>query len=186
MHPHKMLLLLGILGSSLIFLFLLIGYVVNKSDWDILFRLPRAFTISTLILLISSFVMARVLPLYNQERINPLLRSLGITLILGGVFLISQFIGWRELFQSGFEFSGEVSVSYIYILSGIHLFHLIGCLAFLCYQFVQIWKVYRNPVGVLIMVTNPYGKIKMEMLTIYWHFLDISWIVIFLFFLFTF
>jgi len=36
------------------------------------------------------------------------------------------------------------------------------------------------------MVTNPYQRIRLEMLTTYWHFIDILWVGLFFYFLFSF
>jgi len=61
---------------------------------------------------------------------------------------------------------------------------LVAGLAFLCYLLVNTIWVSKDPIRTLIMVTNPYEKIKLQIFVIYWQFLDMLWLVLFFYFLF--
>jgi cytochrome c oxidase subunit 3 len=188
LHPHKMLLYLSIFGSCLIFLFMIIGHISSKPDADdfIRFKFPRAFIVSLVLLLLSSFSISKVLPAYLKDDMKTLKWYLGVTLFLGISFTMSQYIGWYELKQSGIYFSGKAAGSYLYVISGLHILHLAGGLVFLTLMYTHISRIARDPVKTLIMVTNPYERIRIEMLTIYWHFVDIIWVCLFFYFLFSF
>jgi len=82
--------------------------------------------------------------------------------------------------------SGHSSRIYLYIISGLQLIHLLGCLIFLVMALSTAWLARQDPVKNLMIVTDSRNKIKLEILTSYWHFLDISWVLLFLFFLFNF
>ena len=187
LHPHKTLLYLSIFGSSLLFIFLITAYAVRTdTETFINFRFPKAFIVSLVLLLFSSFYISKALTAFRADDMRGLKHSLGITLVLGLAFTISQYVGWYELNQSNIYLSGEVSGSYLYIISGLHVLHLAAGLVFLTMMYTQISNVSRDPVKQLIMITNPYQRIKLEMLTVYWHFVDALWVVLFFYFLFSF
>ena len=191
LHPHKMLLYLAIFGSSLIFLFMLIAFtattnhpVLQDSQGQLL--IPKAFVFSTLVLMLSSFFVSRYKRAFEQEDMKKLRNLLGITVMLGFVFTISQYWGWHQLEQAGHGLSGISSGAYLYIISGLHILHLVGAMFFMTHQFIRISGISNDPVKILIAVTNPYQKMRLEMLTTYWHFMDLLWIGLFLYFLFWF
>ena len=187
LHPHKTLLYLSIFGSSLLFAFLITAYAMRTdADTFINFRFPKAFIVSLVLLLFSSFSISKALAAFREDNMKMLKHSLGITLVLGLAFTISQYVGWYELNQSNIYLSGEVSGSYLYVISGLHVLHLAAGLVFLTMMYTQISNVSRDPVRQLIMITNPYQRIKLEMLTVYWHFVDALWVVLFFYFLFSF
>ncbi len=188
LHPYKMLLYLAMIGSSLIFLFMILGHLTGKLHKDsyISFDFPKAFVVSLVLLLLSSFAMSKVLPAFLKDDMKTLKWYLGVTLFLGISFTLSQYVGWYELKNSGIHFSGKAAGSYLYVITGLHVLHLAGGLVFLTLVYTQISRVARDPVKVLIMVTNPYERMRLEMLTTYWHFIDTAWVILFFYFLFSF
>jgi cytochrome c oxidase subunit III len=187
-HPHLMLIYLTIIGSSLIFLFMIASYTLSKPDntFFINFQFPKSFSVSLVLLLISSFSMSKALPAYERGNIEVLKKALGITLVMGVAFTICQYIGWYELNQSGIYLTGEASGAYLYVISGMHALHLVFGIIFLSTTFFKVMGNAKDPVRMLIMETNPYQKIKLEMLIVYWHYLDVMWVFLFFYFLFSF
>ena len=159
-----------------------------KTDADtfINFRFPKAFIVSLVLLLFSSFSISKALTAFREDDMKALKHALGITLVLGLAFTISQYVGWYELNQANIYLSGQVSGSYLYVISGLHVLHLAAGLVFLTMTYTQVSSITRDPVKQLIMVTNPYQRVKLEMLTVYWHFVDALWVVLFFYFLFSF
>lgn len=184
-----MLLYLAIFGSSIIFAFMLIAFTASYTapgpDEPGLV-MPKAFVFSTLILLFSSYFVTQFLKLYQNEEMKKFRNYLGITIMLGLVFTLSQYWGWHQLDTTGNGLTGMSSGAYLYVISGLHILHLVGGIFFMTYQFIRISRVANDPVKSLIMVTNPYQKMKIQMLVTYWHFLDILWVGLFLYFLFMF
>ncbi len=187
MHPHKMMLMLGILGSSLIFIFLLIAYAVAKPlmPEEVAVPFPKGFVISTLLLLTSSFTISRSVEFFVKEKTKQLKRTLLITLILGFLFSISQFLGWNELSGHNIYNSSREAAVYLYVLSGLHILHVIIGLIYLAYCYILSLKKTTDAVLQLIFFTNPYRKLQLELLTTYWHFIDALWMVLFFYFLFS-
>ncbi len=189
-HPHKMLLYLAMLGSTLVFIFLIFSYTTSQTGTDdfISFKFPKAFIVSLVLLLFSSFSISKVLPAFLADDMKTMKWYLGITLFLGISFTMSQYAGWYELKMSGIYFSGKAAGSYLYLISGLHVLHLAGGLVFLTLMYTQASRAAQEevPVKALIMVTNPHERTRLEMLTTYWHFIDVVWIFLFFYFLFSF
>lgn len=184
LHPYETLLYLGMLGSGLIFLFLVIAFLFSGTNQlsgpDR--RMPVAFLISTFMLILSGYTAAKMRLHYEEENISALESSLRNTFMLGVVFTILQFAGWKELTAMGINFTGLPSGSFLYVLSGIHIFHLLGAMVFAVILLLQLRKTQEDGIRKLILVTNPFEKMRIRLFTVYWHFMDVIWLVLFLLF----
>jgi cytochrome c oxidase subunit III len=184
-HPHKMLMYLFIFGSSLVFLFMILAYSVSTADITG-YTMPKAFIFSAMIMLVSSFFISGIVSAYNEEKIHKVRNSLAITFSLALIFSLCQYIGWQQLKVEGIFFEGKTEAAYLYVISGMHLGLFILAVAFLAVILVESMKVSNDPVKVLIKVTNPYEKIRLEMLNTYWQYLNVLWLVLFFYFLYRF
>ncbi len=137
--------------------------------------MPQVFMYSTAVLFISSITLilasraAKRLQFDNQRRL------LWITLLLGITFLILQLYGLYVLaIKMGVYFvDPNASRSFIYVFCGMHLLHIIAALIVVA---STIRSTYKNTPQ----VKNLY---RMEMTSIFWHFLDIIWIYLYVFLL---
>ena len=188
MHPHQILLYVSMIGSGVIFLFMIVAFTVSRPmQMDFLkLEFPKSFIISTLVLLSSSFTVAKVYPAYQQDDLDEIKKWLGITFLLGILFSVLQFTGWQELQAKNILFNGEKSGAYLYVISGMHVLHMAGVLSFALYLLMEAHNVSKDAVKHLMYATNPYQKIKFKMLNDFWHFVDVLWIVLFVYFLFSF
>lgn len=183
-HPFLTMLYFAMSGSGFLFLFLLVGLTNALAKSGLTnFSLPIFFTISTLVILLSTYFAQKVWQNFLQDEAKPLYQNLIYLLIIGIIFSVSQFIGWRELMQSGVVFTGKAAGSYLYILTGLHILHLAGGLIFTGVQVAHYKHAPTDSVQALILFSNKYEKMKMQFLKDYWHFLDILWVVIFLYLL---
>ena len=176
------------IGSAVIFLFMIVAFTVSKpAQLDFLkIEFPKSFVISTLIILSSSFTVAKVYPAYVKDDLEEVKKWLGITFLLGVLFAVLQFTGWQELQAKNILFNGERSGAYLYVISGMHVLHMVGVIAFALYLLLQANKVSQDAVKHLIYATNPYQKIKFKLLNDFWHFVDVLWILLFIYLLFSF
>lgn len=188
MHPHQILIYVSMIGSAVIFLFMIVAFTVSKpNQLDFLkIEFPKSFFISTLIILSSSFTVARVIPAYEKDDIEEIKKWLGITFLLGILFSVLQFTGWQELQAKNILFNGERTGAYLYVISGMHVLHMAGVIAFALYLLLEAHKVSKDVVKHLMYATNPYQRIKFKMLNDFWHFVDVLWIILFIYFLFSF
>lgn len=188
LHPYETLLYLGMLGSGLIFLFLVFAFVSSgiKQLGGLNPRIPTAFLISTFMLILSGYTATKMKVYYQEENISGLESSLRHTFLLGVIFTILQFAGWRELAAMGINFTGIPSGSFLYILSGIHIFHLSGAMIFAIILLLQLRRTQEDGIRKLILVTNPFEKMRIRLFTVYWHFMDAIWLILFFLFVISF
>jgi cytochrome c oxidase subunit 3 len=188
--PLAVALYLALLAITVIFFVLILAYVAARLRSGVptgLHPLPRYFSLSTIVLVLSSYTMAQAPRLYAQDDLASLARCLGATLLLGCVFAGLQVLGWRELMQLGTPFSGPGSQSsgqFIYLISALHVAHLLGGMLFLLAFLLRVIHNERDAVRTLVFIRNPYYRRQLRLLGTYWHFIDVLWVVLFAVFLF--
>lgn len=185
LHPHKLLMYLFIFGSSMIFLFMMLAYTVSETDIKS-YDMPKAFVISALVMLVSGFSVSKIVPAFKQENISGLRNALAAALILGVVFTCCQYIGWQRLKADGIFLDGKSEAIYLYVISGLHLALYIIAMSYLSIILLEASKAAKDPVKALIKVTNPYEKVKLQMLNSFWQYLTILWLALFFYFLYSF
>jgi cytochrome c oxidase subunit 3 len=174
----KPMLWVSMVSMTMMFAGLTSAYVVSRkrSDW-VSFDLPNAFYISTLLIVLSSitFMLAKYFIKQNNRQLTS--AFLLSTLFLGVGFVFFQFEGFSELLKSGLFFAGAQSTvksSFIYGITIAHLAHVAaGIVVLLAVIFNHFNKKYS--------ATDTLG---LELGAIFWHFVDILWIYLFLFFYF--
>lgn len=176
---YKMLLWFGMVSMFMMFAGLTSAYVVSttRRDWLNDFKLPDAFIISTVVIVLSSitFHMAKT-AMKKGNRSNTTAMLLA-TLVLGIAFVAAQFYGFSQVVESGFYFTGSestVTTSFLYIVTIMHLAHLFAGIIVLL---VVIYNHFKQKY-------TPAQTLGIELGAMFWHFLDILWIYLFLFFYF--
>jgi len=172
----KPMLWVSMISMTMMFAGLTSAYVVSRKrgDW-VSFDLPPAFYTSTILIILSSitFMLAKYFIKRDNQKQTTLF--LVITLLLGIGFVFFQFEGFNELFNAGFVFAGEHSTVKSSFIYGITLAHLVHIFAGLIVLVVVLYN----------QLTNKYSAsnyLGLELGAIFWHFVDILWIYLFLFF----
>lgn len=174
----KPLIWVAIVSMVMVFAGLTSAYVVRMQAGDWLhFDLPQLFYVSTAIIIISSVTMNWVLSSAKKNDFKNMKVASSVTLMLGIAFIICQFKAWGILFDQKVVFAGSYSNaagSFLYILTGLHMAHLVGGILALSVVWVKaLGKRYNSE--------NHYG---IKLCAIFWHFLDALWIFLFLFLLY--
>ncbi|NNF02043.1 MAG: cytochrome C oxidase subunit III [Bacteroidia bacterium] len=188
LHPFKTMMFFGLVASTLIFLAFVFLYTLRIPELKLIedFQFPKAFIVSTVLLMFSSFSLSKVIQSFKNDNIDKLVRQLGITLILGFAFIVSQIKGWQALSDAGFYLSGQSGLSFLYLISGFHLLHVVGGMAFLLLISLSAYAKSKDGVQSLLYLSDQLQLTKLELITIYWHFIDFLWICLFFIFLFSF
>ena len=182
-HPYNVLLTLVLFGITVLFLSFSAAFIYSRVQSELPpIKLPLIFIFNTLILLGSSATMVWAKKSYLADNTRNYQRALMATILLSLIFLLLQFLGWRALFQQEIFLSSNNSASYLYVISGLHFAHVIGGLPFLGLFLFKAYKQMREPVSVLVYFSDPEKRLKLRLLTIYWHFIDGLWIYLVLFF----
>jgi len=190
--PLLMMLYLSMIGIGVLFLFLVVAYAHTRYQANLprgLHPFPKFFSISTIVLLISSYTLAQAPRLYRTDDVANLSRCLGATLLLGCIFAGLQVLGWRELMTQGVTFNGiaggtYAGGTYIYLISALHVAHLGGGMLFLLALLLRTIHASRDAVRTLVFIRNPYRRLQLRLLGLFWHFIDALWVVLFVVFVF--
>jgi cytochrome c oxidase subunit 3 len=182
-HPHNVLLFLILLGITALFLSMSAAFIYTRVQSDLPpIKLPSIFIFNTLILLGSSASMMWSKRAYQSDNTQAYQRALILTIVLSLLFMVMQFVGWQQLFAQNIFINSGNSASYLYVISALHFAHVIAGLPFLGLFLWTARKRMKEPVSVLVYFSDPEKRLKLRLLTIYWHFLDALWIYLVLFF----
>jgi len=176
---YKMLLWFGMVSMFMMFAGLTSAYVVSttRRDWLNDFKLPDAFIISTVVIVLSSITFHMAKTAIKKGNRSSTTAMLLATLVLGIAFVAAQFYGFSQVVESGFYFTGSestVTTSFLYIVTIMHLAHLFAGIIVLL---VVIYNHFKQKY-------TPAQTLGIELGAMFWHFLDILWIYLFLFFYF--
>jgi heme/copper-type cytochrome/quinol oxidase subunit 3 len=127
-------------------------------------------SISSFVLLMSSLTMVLAhdaLVSGDQNRTRVWIAATGM---LGMVFIGGQFFEFTEFIHAGMTISSNPAASAFYMLTGFHGAHVFLGIVML----MSLWGISRRQGG----LTEEQG-LNLELVGLYWHFVDIIWIVIF-------
>lgn len=182
-HPYSIILGLTLAGVTVLFLALTASLLYSRiENGNPPIRLPIIFLFNTLILIGSSLAIIWAKRSYLNDDTANYMKALMVTIGLTLLFLIAQTYGWYQLFSDEIGIASSNSAGYLYVISFVHFAHVIAGLPFLI-LFLRTAKLRMvEPVSVLVYFSDPEKQLKLKLLTIYWHFLDILWIYLVLFF----
>ena len=174
---NRSLLYIAIFSSVMLFAGLTSAYIVRQADGNWLqFTLPSMFWVSTGLILASSASVNWALIAAKKDQSKQITYALGLTILLGIGFCITQILGWSDLTNGGIYFAGKTanpSGSFLYILSGVHLAHIFSALIYCAVIFTKSLQ-------------NKYNSKNLSGVRhcgIFWHFLDGLWVYLFVFLL---
>lgn len=148
------------------------------------FPLPGVFTISTVLAILSSAGFYITYKLYKDGKFTTYRTMLILSGALSLGFLVSQLIGFRALTVMGMPLTGNVSGSFIYFLSIVHGLHIVVGLIILAVVWLKSYFARKDLTFEGGGNVNPRRVLGLELLTAYWHFVNVLWVYLFLFFYF--
>jgi cytochrome c oxidase subunit 3 len=175
MHPHKFTLWVAIGSIVMMFAGLTSAYIVksNKDGWTTAV-VPEIFWISTAVILISSLTLQGALRSFRQREMNRYRIFIGVTLLLGVVFIMLQWMGFQNLWnEQHINFKGGGAGQFLYVIFGLHAIHVAAGVIALIVMFIKAF------VGRIKL----YSAVPVEVMATYWHFVGLLWIYLMVFFL---
>lgn len=183
-HPYKILLYLFLAAVTMLFVGFSLSYIYTRFDQQMPpVQLPWLFYINTIILIASSYTIIKTKEHFTEDRTEEYKRYLSYTLGLTLLFLISQIFAWKQMYDSDIFINYSVLSAYMYLVSAVHFAHVIMGIPFLVYFTIQAYKRLTTPMESLLYFSDDHKKMKIELFTIYWHFLDGLWIYLVVFLL---
>jgi len=188
-HPQKFMMWIAMGSMAMAFAGLTSGYLVRQAqgNWRY-FSLPATFWYSTIAIVISSATMILSVRAFKNRQMPRFKMLVSVTLILGVIFGVLQYAGFYQLYHelqqirmngetqtlsSTVRVDGNPSESFLFVIAGLHLLHLIGGIIALLFVF---FRAFRKNVKI-------YNATGLEIAATYWHFVDILWVYLFVFFL---
>lgn len=174
-HPQKFALWLGIGSIIMMFAGFTSAFIVNKSsaqeNW-ISFQLPWAFYVSTVVILLSSVTMHLAVKTFKSQSKVAHKRYVLISVLLGVVFAALQVVGFYDLFAK-MKWQNNTSLHYIVAIVSVHAVHLLGGVIILLIMYFRTFS--RR--------FKSFSATGIELIATYWHFVDVLWIYLIVFFL---
>jgi len=142
--------------------------------------------VNTIVLLGSSLTMAMAVHAAKIDRRKPLMLFLGLTIALGGVFLVVKGFEYYDKYEHhhipGAHFhyehkpgepdyrkSAELFFGLYFVMTGVHAAHMLVGAG------LMVWLMFKAKAGAF---SREYNA-PVEICGLYWHFVDIVWIFLF-------
>jgi cytochrome c oxidase subunit 3 len=173
LHPHKFTLWIGIGSIVMMFAGFTSALIVkrNLANWQG-FVLPHVFWYSTAVILATSLTVQMALRAFKERQMSRYRMLMLVTAVGGMLFITLQFVGFRALWAQNLHFNNSVAGSFLYIIVGLHALHVFGGIVALIFQFVRAFSSRsRN-----------YSPVPVEIVSVYWHFVDLLWLYLLVFF----
>ena len=165
-------------GDAMSFGTLIVGYGILRSlssNWPV----PSVIlginltALMTFLLICSSLTMVQSLSAIQKGESKRFIRFMSLTILGGAIFLGLQAYEWMHLIghtlpKAGFSFSSHLFATTFFVLTGFHGMHVTGGVI---YNICVLTAVRRGT----------YGAGEVEIAGLYWHFVDLVWILIFTF-----
>lgn len=133
-----------------------------------LFQMPGIIA-STFILLTSSYTSGLAVLAMNKRNVKGLIGWLAVTVLLGASFIVLEVTEFNHLVHQGATIGTSAFLSAFYTLVGTHGLHVsIG----LIWMIGLIFQLRRRGI-------TPVTERKVNVISLYWHFLDVIWIFVF-------
>ncbi len=188
-HPQKFMMWIAMGSMAMAFAGLTSGFVVRKAqdNWRY-FELPALFWYSTIAIVLSSVTVALGVKAFKNREMPKFRMLITATLLLGIAFGVMQYGGFYWLYHhvqqiriddqtltqtAAVRLDGNPSESFLFVIAGLHLAHLAGGVIGLLIVFMRAFS--RR--------TKVYSATGLEIVATYWHFVDILWVYLFVFFL---
>ncbi len=160
-----------LVSFGMLFLTLMMGFAMFRFTAPVWppagMEKPSLFipTLSTLIIFLSSWSYFQF-----EKEVEKGLASkkyLLVTLTLGVLFMLSQFLFWNDLSSKGIFVSSGIFASILYSFTWIHAAHIVAGLSLLFWLYLKLDKEDKK----IAVHTSNVGK--------FWHFLGIVWLIMF-------
>ena len=175
--PKKFNMWIFIFTSFMFFAALTSGFIVYSGGkgHGLNVIMPDAFKYSTAVIIISSITLFLASKAAKQLQFAKQRLFLWLTFALGVAFFAIQVYAWYVLTykMNVYLTDPNASRSFVYIFTGMHLLHIIAAILLLLNT---LTGTYKN-------IPQVRNLFKMEMTSIFWHFLGIIWIYLYVFLL---
>jgi cytochrome c oxidase subunit 3 len=178
LHPYKFIMWVAMGSIVMMFAGFTSAYVVkrNQANW-LEFTLPNLFWFSTATILLSSLTIHLATKAFKAREMARYRALMTVTAVLGLVFIVLQWMGFRSLEEHGVSLIGansNAAGSFLGVITGVHMLHVLGGVIALLVMFFKAFSSRKKS----------YSPISIEIASTYWHFVDGLWVYLFIFFIY--
>ncbi|RRN77969.1 heme-copper oxidase subunit III [Pseudoxanthomonas sp. SGD-10] len=175
LQPKKFIAWLFIISSCIFFAGLTSGFIVYSGTGKTLnVQLPKVFGYSTLVILLSSVTLHWAYASTKKMKFGAQRLGLWLTFFLGILFIAMQVYGWYVWTGLGVFFTNSnATISFVYAFTFLHIIHILAGLIVIITALVGSYRKLPHVIN----------KFRMEITSIFWHFVDILWIYLYVFLL---
>lgn len=178
---HTLVFWLLVAGLSMIFLTLLVGVVYNwVTNRFPPIELPFIFYITTLLLAVTSYLIEGAWKHYRQLATEGIAPLTWMALFTGVLFIAGQTLGWYYMLEYLNLQMSTPSGAFLYLLSGVHLFHVLLVLPFQFRFALRLQEKCSGDHPDMAFLKRTIHRTRMRLIRNYWHFLGIVWVVLFI------
>jgi cytochrome c oxidase subunit 3 len=172
-HPHKFTLWIAIGSLLMMFAGLTSAFIVksNQVNWKPV-ALPSIFWVSTVAIVLSSLTIYLANRAIKTQQIANYRIMLMATMVLGALFIFLQWKGFQELWAQQITFRGAGAGQFLYVIFGLHVLHVLGGIVAL--KIIWIRSFFNK---------HKFNSVPVDVASTYWHFVDLLWIYLLVFFL---
>ena len=137
-------------------------YLQSQAHLDLRFGV-----FNTIVLLLSSWAVARCVQASREGAYRSALRDAFLTIFCGLAFLVSKVLEWTKQITMGNTFTSNEFFQHYFFLTGIHFLHLLIGFVVLGVIVYRLWSPARR------------SQQLVETCATYWHTVDFLWVLIF-------
>ena len=162
-----------VLFESLLFTGYFSVYLVSRTQNEELYLRSQAAldlrigVFNTIVLLLSSWAIARCVKASREGAYRPALINASLTILFGVVFLVSKVLEWVKEIHLGNTFTSNEFFQHYFFLTSIHCIHVLIGFIVLGVVVYQLWSSVRR------------SQQLVETCATYWHTVDFLWVLIF-------
>ncbi len=175
-HPQRFIMWIAIGSIVMMFAGMTSAYIVKKNQGNWLaIELPVVFWYSTAVILASSLTLYLANTALQAGKTSFYKTLITITAILGVVFISMQWEGFKDLETRGIALIGPQSnsaSSFLFVITGLHMLHVLGGVIALIVTFFRSFWLQEGQTNL----------VPTQIVATYWHFVDVLWIYLFIFY----
>ena len=182
-HPSGMIIVLIFFGISTLFGALSMAYLYTRLDRNMQsIQIPILFVFNTFVLAFSSYSIQTCRKYFDLKHDRRCALWGYITMLATLTFLGLQGLAWYQLFTRNIIPGSSGAYGFLYAISILHFLHVLAGMPFLARIIFPLSVATQQGNSALIFIDDDQRR-RLKYTAWYWHFIDVVWIYLMLFFL---
>lgn len=182
-HPSSIMMGLILIGIAMLFGALSFAYMYSRVDKGMdSVEVPWLFVFNTFILASGSLFIQLCRKYFDRQDAVRYLRFGILTAVVTAAFLMLQLIAWNQLLSNEIIPRSSGGYGFLFAISILHFAHVMAGIPFLLRLLLPVYTESRDGSEILFFQKKSNRR-KLTHTAWYWHFIDIMWIYLVIFFI---